>query len=69
MSEQSLIPAQATTGETMLKVIRAPSLQGHNKVLTGHQLQEAGEEEASEEGVEHQNEGPDGLALGPDGPH
>jgi hypothetical protein len=45
------ILAQVTTEETMLKGIsKAPSLQGHNKVLTGHQLQEAEEEEASEEG-------------------
>jgi hypothetical protein len=50
MSEQSIIPAQATIGETTLKAIsKAPSLQGGNKVLTGHQLQEA-EEEASQEG-------------------
>jgi hypothetical protein len=51
MSEQSTIPAQATIGETMLRAIsKAPSLQGRSKVLTGHQLQEAEEEEASEEG-------------------
>jgi hypothetical protein len=51
MSEQSTIPAQVTTKETTLKGInKAPSLQGRNKVLTGHQLQEAEEEEASKEG-------------------
>jgi hypothetical protein len=51
MSEQSIIPTQVTTEETTLKGIsKAPSLQGRNKVLTGHQLQEAEEEEASEEG-------------------
>jgi hypothetical protein len=37
MSEQSIIPAQAMTWETMLKAIsKAPSLQGCNNVLTGH---------------------------------
>jgi hypothetical protein len=51
MPRQSIIPTQATTGETTLKAInKAPNLQGHNKVLTGHQLQEAEEEEASEKG-------------------
>jgi hypothetical protein len=49
MLEQSTIPAQVTIEETTLKDIsKAPSLQGHNKVLTGHQFQEAEEEEASE---------------------
>jgi hypothetical protein len=51
MSEQYTISAQATIEETTLKAIsKAPSLQGRNKVLTGHQLQEAEEEEASKEG-------------------
>jgi hypothetical protein len=51
MSEQSIIPAQAMIGETMLKAIsKAPILQGRNKVLTGYQLREPEEEEASEEG-------------------
>jgi hypothetical protein len=51
MLEQSTIPAQAMTEETTLKAIsKAPSLQGRNKVLIGHHLQEAEEEEASEEG-------------------
>jgi hypothetical protein len=37
--------------ETTLKGInKAPRLQGHNKTLIGHQLQEAKEEEASKEG-------------------
>ena len=45
MLEQSIIPAQETTEETMLKTInKDPSLQGCNKVLIGHQLQEAEEE-------------------------
>jgi hypothetical protein len=36
----------------MLKdITRAPRLQGRNKALTGHQLQEAGEAEASEQGL------------------
>jgi hypothetical protein len=39
------------TEETTLKVINsAPNFQGHNKALTGHQLQEAEEAEASKEG-------------------
>jgi hypothetical protein len=51
MLEQSTISAQVTTEETTLNGInKAPSLQGRNKVLTGHQLQEAEEEEASEGG-------------------
>jgi hypothetical protein len=51
MSEQSTILAQATTEETTLNAIsKSPSPQGRNKVLTGHQLQEAEEEEALEEG-------------------
>jgi hypothetical protein len=51
MSEQSIILAQATIGETTLKAIsKAPSIQGRNKVLTCHQLREAEEQEASEEG-------------------
>jgi hypothetical protein len=51
MSEQSTIPTQVAIEETMLKGIsKAPSLQGCNKVLIGHQLQEAKEEEALEEG-------------------
>jgi hypothetical protein len=50
MSKQSIIPAQATTEETTLKTIsKAPSLQGCNKAPSDHQLQEAEEEEASEE--------------------
>jgi hypothetical protein len=37
------------TEETTLKGIsKAPRLQGYNKALTGHQLQEAEEEEALE---------------------
>jgi hypothetical protein len=51
MSEHFTILAQVTIEETTLKDIsEASSLQGRNKVLTGHQLQEVEEEEASEEG-------------------
>jgi hypothetical protein len=51
MSEQFTIPSEVTTKETTLEDIsKASSLQGRNKVLTGHQLQEGEEEEASEEG-------------------
>jgi hypothetical protein len=59
MSEQSTIPAQVTIEEeTMLKgTSKAPSLQECNKVLTGHQLQEAEREEASEEGSAPNREG------------
>jgi hypothetical protein len=53
MSGQSIIPAQVTTGETKPKGSRtAPNHQGHNKVLSGHQLQEAEGAEASEEDME-----------------
>ena len=52
MSEQYTILAQVKTEETTLKdTSKVPSLQGRNKVLSGHQLQEAEEEEASEEGL------------------
>jgi hypothetical protein len=58
MSEQYTILAQVKTEETTLKdTSKVPSLQGRNKVLTGHQLQEAEEEEASE----------GDLALNPEG--
>jgi hypothetical protein len=51
MSGRSTIPAQVMIEETTLKVIsRAPRLQGCNKALTGHRLQEVEEAEASEEG-------------------
>jgi hypothetical protein len=52
MLEQSTILAQVTTEEetTLKGTSKAPSLQDRNKVLTGHQLQEAEGEEASEEG-------------------
>ena len=51
MSEQSTILAQVTIEETTHKDIsKTPNLQGCNKVLTCHQLQEAEEEEASKEG-------------------
>jgi hypothetical protein len=52
MSKQSTIPAQVTTEEetTLKGTSKALSLQERNKVLIGHQLQEAEGEEASEEG-------------------
>jgi hypothetical protein len=51
MLGRSTIPTQVMTEETTLKGInRAPKLQGRNKALTGHQLQEVEEAEASEEG-------------------
>jgi molybdopterin synthase catalytic subunit len=51
MSEQSTILAQVMTEEITLKATsKAPSLQGRNKAPSDHQLQEAEEEEASEEG-------------------
>jgi hypothetical protein len=47
MSGQSIILALATTEEIKLKGINtAPNLQGHNKALSCHQLQEAEEVEA-----------------------
>jgi hypothetical protein len=50
MLEQSTILAQMMTGQTTLKPAnKAHNLQECNKPLTGHQLQEADEEEASEE--------------------
>ena len=51
-------PSSSDDKETTLKAIsKAPSLQGHNKVLIGHQLQEVEEEEASEEGLVPNPEG------------
>jgi hypothetical protein len=51
MSKQSTTPAQMMTGQTTLMATnKAHSLQECSKPLTGHQLQEAEEEEASEEG-------------------
>jgi hypothetical protein len=53
MSGQSIMPAQVTTGETKPKgSSTAPNHQGHNKVPSGHQLQEAEGTEASEEDME-----------------
>jgi hypothetical protein len=50
MSGRSIIPAQATTGEIIPKGNNtAPNHQGHNKVPSGHQLQEVEGGEASEE--------------------
>jgi hypothetical protein len=65
MLEESTIPAQETTEEFMVKVIsKAPRLQGCNKVLTGYQLQEAKEEEASEEGSVRNPEGCSVYSVG-----
>jgi hypothetical protein len=48
MSGRSIILAQATTGEIILKGIStAPNHQGYSKAPLGHQLQEAEEVEAS----------------------
>jgi hypothetical protein len=53
MSDQSIMPAQVTTGETKPKASSiAPNHQGHNKVPSGHQLQEVEGAEASEEDME-----------------
>jgi hypothetical protein len=50
MSGRSIILVQVTTGEIIIKgIITTPNHQGHNKVPSGHQLQEAEEVEASEE--------------------
>jgi hypothetical protein len=58
MSGRSITLAQATTGEIILKVISiALSHQGHNKAPSGHQLQEAEEEEASVEDSAPNQEG------------
>jgi hypothetical protein len=51
MLDQSIIPTQVKTEETMLKAInKALNLQGRNKAPLDHQFQEAEEEEALEEG-------------------
>jgi hypothetical protein len=53
MSGQSIMPAQVMTGKTKPKGSSiAPNHQGHNNVLSGHQLQEAEGAEASEEDME-----------------
>jgi hypothetical protein len=65
MSKQSTIPAQVMTGKTTLKATsKAPNLQGCNKALTGHQLQGAEEEEASEEGSAPNPEGCSVYSVG-----
>jgi hypothetical protein len=49
MSDQSIMTAQVTTGETKPKgSSTAPNHQGHNKFPSGHQLQEAEGAETSE---------------------
>jgi hypothetical protein len=51
MSEQFTIPAKMMAGQITLKAAnKAHNLQECSKPLTGHQLQEAEEEEASKEG-------------------
>jgi hypothetical protein len=58
MSGRSIIPAQAKTGEIILKGIStAPNHQEHNKAPSGHQPQEAEEVEASEEDSARNQEG------------
>jgi hypothetical protein len=53
MSDRSIIPVQATIGGTIPKrSCIALSHQGCNKILSGHQLQGAEGEEASEEDLE-----------------
>ena len=53
MSGQSIILAQVMTGETKPKdSSTAPNHQGHNKVPSGHQLQEAEGAKTSEEDME-----------------
>jgi hypothetical protein len=53
MSGQSIMPTQVTTGETKPKgSSTAPNHQGHNKVPSGHQLQEVEGAETSEEDME-----------------
>jgi hypothetical protein len=50
MSGQFIMPAQVTTGETKPKgSSTVPNHQGHNKVPSGHHLQEVEGAEASEE--------------------
>jgi hypothetical protein len=53
MSGQSIMLVQVTTGETKPKgSSTTPNHQGHNKVPSGHQLQEAEGTETSKEGME-----------------
>ena len=53
MSGQSIVPTQVMTGEAKHKGNSIPpNHQGRNKVSSGHQLQEAEGEEASEEDME-----------------
>jgi hypothetical protein len=53
MSRKSIMPAQVTTEETILKGSSTTlSHQEHNKALSGHQLQEAEGGEALEEDME-----------------
>jgi hypothetical protein len=53
MLGQSIMPARVMIGGTKTKgSSTVPNHQGHNKVLSGHQLQEAEGAEASEEDME-----------------
>jgi hypothetical protein len=53
MSGQSIMPAQGMIGETKPKgSSTAPNHQGHNKVPSGHQLQEAEGAETLKEDME-----------------
>jgi hypothetical protein len=53
MSDQSIAPAQVTTGEIIPKCSSiAPNHQGHNKAPSGHQLQAVEEAETLEEDME-----------------
>jgi hypothetical protein len=58
MSGRSIILAQVKTGEVILKGINTTlNHQEHSKAPSGHQPQEAEEEEASEEDTTHNQEG------------
>jgi fatty acid-binding protein DegV len=58
MSGRSIIPAQVKTGEVILKGINTTlNHEEHNKAPSGHQPQEAEEEEALEEDLARNQEG------------
>jgi hypothetical protein len=58
MSGRFITPAQVMTGEIILRGISTTlSYWGHNKAPSGHQLQEAEEEEALMEGLALNREG------------
>jgi hypothetical protein len=65
MSGRSIILAQATIGEIILKGISTvPNHQEHNKAPSGHQLQEAEEVEALEEDSAPNQEGCFAYSVG-----